>query len=89
MPYWLVLAKIKCILHFALPKRTINLFKPEMTSFAGIKVVEQCCSKSVLDSLNGQTFDFILKPAKVIESRTYMLKKTIWSATDYGHPMKA
>ena len=37
---------------------------------AVVRVIEQCCFNSVPDSLNGQTVNLILKPPKVIESRT-------------------
>ena len=39
-----------------------------------IRVIEQCCFNSVPDTFNGQTVNFILKPPKVIESRTYVKK---------------
>ena len=38
-----------------------------------VRAIEQCCFNSVPDpSFNGQTVNFILKPPKVIESRTYV-----------------
>ena len=40
------------------------------------RVIEQCCFNSTPDLFNGQTTNFILKPPKLIESRTYV-KKTI------------
>ena len=46
---------------------------PKGTS-AVIRVIEKCCFNSVPDPFNGQTVNFILKPPKVIESRTYVKK---------------
>ena len=40
-------------------------------------VIEQCCFNSTPDPFYGQTVNFILKPSKVIESRTYV-KKANW-----------
>ena len=37
-------------------------------------VIEQCCFNSIPDPCNCQTVNFILKPPKVIESRTYVKK---------------
>ena len=38
------------------------------------RVMEQCCFNNTPDPFNGQTANFILKPPKVIESRTYVNK---------------
>ena len=43
-----------------------------------------CCFNSVPDPFNGQTVNFILKPPKVIESRTYVKKANLehyWNNT--------
>ena len=40
-----------------------------------VKVIEQCCFNSAPDPFNGQTVNFILKPPKSIESRTYVKKE--------------
>ena len=37
---------------------------------AVVRIIEQYCFFSVLDPFIGQTVSFILKPPKVIESRT-------------------
>ena len=37
-----------------------------------IRVIEQCFFNIILDPFNIQTVNFILKPPKVIESRTYV-----------------
>ena len=42
----------------------------EMGTSAITRVIEQCCFNSVPDPFNGQTVYFILRPPKVIESRT-------------------
>ena len=44
---------------------------------AVVRVIEQCCFNSVPDPFNGQTVNFILKPPKVIESRTYVKKANL------------
>ena len=49
----------------------------DMGTCAVVRVIEQCCFNSVLDPFNGQTVKFILKPPKVIESRSYVIKKPI------------
>ena len=46
----------------------------DLGTSAVVKVIEQCCFNSVPDLFNGQTVNFILKPPKVIESRTYVRK---------------
>ena len=43
----------------------------DMGTSAVVRVIEQCCFNCVSEPFNGQTVNFILKPAKVIESRTY------------------
>ena len=45
-----------------------------MGSSAVVRVIGQCCFNSVPDPFNGQTVNLILKPPKVIESRTYVKK---------------
>ena len=42
-----------------------------------IIVIEQCCFNNTPDPFNGQTANFILKPPKVIESRTYVKKANL------------
>ena len=42
-----------------------------------VRVIEQCCFNSNPDSFNGQTANFILKPPKVIESRTQFKKANL------------
>ena len=54
-------------------------FKSDMGTSAVVRVIEQCCFNSVPDPFNGKTVNFILKPQKVIESRTYILKNLIWN----------
>ena len=49
----------------------------DMGTSAVIRVIEQCCFNSVPDPFNGQTVNFILKPPKVIESRTYVKKANL------------
>ena len=39
-----------------------------------IIVIEQCCFNNTPDPFNGQTANFMLKPPKVIQSRTYVKK---------------
>ena len=71
------------------PLNITNLFlkvfdlysRPELGTSAVFRVIEQCRFNSVPDPFNGQTFNFILKPPKVIESRIYV-KKSIWSAIE-------
>ena len=48
-----------------------------MGTSAVFKVIEQCCFNSVSDPFHGQTVNFILKPPKVIESRTYVKKANL------------
>ena len=43
-----------------------------MGTGAVIRIIEQCCFNSVPDLFNGEKVNFILKPPKVIESRTYV-----------------
>ena len=45
-----------------------------MRTSAVVRVIGQCCFNSAPDPLNGQTVNFILKPLKVIKSRTYVKK---------------
>ena len=60
------------ILHFGLtwPPADIG-------TSAVVRVIEQCRFNSVPDPFNGQTVNFILKPPKVIESRTYVKKANL------------
>ena len=51
-----------------------NLTPGDMGTSAIVRVVEQCCFNSVPDPFNGQTVNFISKPLKVIESKTYVEK---------------
>ena len=39
--------------------------------------IEQCCFNRTPDPFNGQTANFVLKPPKVIESRTYVKKANL------------
>ena len=48
-----------------------------MGTSAVIREIEQCCFNSVPDLFNGQTVNFILKPPKVIEIRTYVRKANL------------
>ena len=60
--------------------------KPEMGTSAVFRVIEQCRFNSVPDPFNGQTVNIILKPQKVIESRTYVEKanlKHYWKTLFY------
>ena len=52
-------------------------FEPDMGTSAVVRVLEQCCFNSVPDPFNDQTVNFILKPPKVIESRTYVKKASL------------
>ena len=45
--------------------------------FNFFRVIEQYCFNSTQDPSNGQTANFILKPPKVIESRTYVKKANL------------
>ena len=49
----------------------------EMGTSAIVRVIEQCCFNSVPVPFNGQAVNFILKPPKVIESRTYVKKGNV------------
>ena len=49
-------------------------YPPDMGTSAVVRVIKQSCFNSVPDPFNGQTVNFILKPPKVIESRTYVKK---------------
>ena len=49
----------------------------EMGTSAIVRVIEQCCFNSVPVPFNGQAVNFILKPPKVIESRTYVKKANV------------
>ena len=46
----------------------------DLGTSAVVRVIEQCCFNRVPDPFNGQTVNFISKPPKVIESRTYVKK---------------
>ena len=52
----------------------MHYFQPYLKAVHVIRVIEQCCFNSTPDPFNGQTANFILKPPKVIESRTYVKK---------------
>ena len=56
--------------------KLVELFSAMGTS-ALVRVIEQCCVNSVTDPFNGETVDLILKPPKVIESRTYVKKANL------------
>ena len=47
-----------------------NDWETDMGTSAVVRVIKQSCFNSVPDPFNGQTVNFILKPPKVIESRT-------------------
>ena len=49
----------------------------DMGTSAVVRVIEQCFFNSVPDPFNGQTVNFILKPPKVIESKTYVKKANL------------
>ena len=50
---------------------------PDLPCCAVARVIEQCCFNSTPDPFNGQTANSILKPPKVIESRTYVKKANL------------
>ena len=52
----------------------MHYFQPYLKAVHLIRVIEQCCFNSTPDPFNGQRANFILKPPKVIESRTYVKK---------------
>ena len=49
----------------------------DMRTSTVVRVIEQYCFTSVPDPFNRQTVNFILKPPKVIESRTYVKKANL------------
>ena len=49
----------------------------EMGTSAVVRVIEQSCFNSVPDPFNGQIVNFILKPPKVVEPRTYVKKTNL------------
>ena len=51
---------------------SISVWQKFVSMYTLLRVIEQCCFNSVPDLFNGQTVDFILKPPKVVESRTYV-----------------
>jgi hypothetical protein len=55
-----------------------------MTCCAVVRVIEQCCFNSVPDPFNDQPVNFILKPPKVIESRTYVKKADLSNFHDFS-----
>ena len=57
--------------------RHVLRFEPHMGTSAVVRLIGQCCFNSVPDLLNGQTVNFISKPPKVIESRTYVKKTNL------------
>ena len=54
----------------------LRKFQPSMKQTCPVvhiaRVIEQCCFNSTQDPLNVQTAKFILKPSKVIKSKTYV-----------------
>ena len=56
---------------------SVCILTADLGTSAVVRVIEQCCFNSVLDPFNGQTVNFILKPPKVIESRTYVKKANL------------
>ena len=49
-----------------------------------VRGIKQCCFNSTPDPFNGQTVNFIVKPPKLIESRTYVKKANLenyWNNT--------
>ena len=62
----------------------MHYFQPDLNVVHVIRVIEQCCFNSIPDPFNGQRANFILKPPKVIESRTYVKKANLecnWNNT--------
>ena len=49
-----------------------SLVAADLPCCAVARVIEQSCFYSTPDLFNGQTANFVLKPLKVIESRTYL-----------------
>ena len=60
-----------------LPIRFTSTLYSDVGSSHVFRVIEQCCFNSVLDPFNGQTVNFIVKPPKVIKSRTYVKKASL------------
>ena len=56
-------------------------FEADMGTSAFVRVIEQCCFNCVSKSFNAQAVNFISKPPKVMESRTYV-KKPIWNTIE-------
>ena len=77
---WYMPSKIK----ICLCSGKSNEFKADLPWCAVVRVIEQCCFNSTPDPFNGQTANFILKPPKVIEPRTYVKKANLecyWNNT--------
>ena len=53
-------------------KESEPVSRPDLTAVHVVRVIEQCCFNSTPDPFNGQRANFILKPPKVIESRTHV-----------------
>ena len=60
---------------------SIMTFEADMGTSAFVRVIEQCCFNCVSKSFNAQAVNFISKPPKVMESRTYV-KKPIWNTIE-------
>ena len=56
---------------------TAYTYKFQLKTTHVVRVIEQCCFNSTPDPFNGQTANFILKPPKVFESRTYVKKANL------------
>jgi hypothetical protein len=52
-----------------------------------VRVIEQCCFNSTTGPFNGQIANFILKPLKLIESRT-CIKKAYLECTELTEKLK-
>ena len=60
---------------------SIMTFEADMGTSAFVRVIEQCCFNCVSKFFNAQAVNFISKPPKVMESRTYV-KKPIWNTIE-------
>ena len=66
------------------PWTNSNQFNQTCPVLLLLEIREQCCFNSTPDPFNGQRANFILKPPKVIESRTYIKKADLecyWNNT--------
>ena len=76
--FWAMSTKQMVAVHIHFQLRDVQLW---LYIVRGIK---QCCFNSTPDPFNGQTVNFIVKPPKLIESRTYVKKANLenyWNNT--------